>query len=152
LGAANQSNWERFVDVIGMSKLKKDSRFMTSDMRQINRKELEVILEKVFSTKNNKEWISTLLDNGIPAGPIYNMKEVWEDDHVNSRNMNIKIDHPNLKNSQNIGIVAKLKSTPGQIKTPAPLYGEHTEEILQELDYTESEISNLIQKKIAGMK
>ena len=125
---------------------------MTSDMRQINRKELEVILEKVFSTKNNKEWISTLLDNGIPAGPIYNMKEVWEDDHVNSRNMNIKIDHPNLKNSQNIGIVAKLKSTPGQIKTPAPLYGEHTEEILQELDYTESEISNLIQKKIAGMK
>jgi crotonobetainyl-CoA:carnitine CoA-transferase CaiB-like acyl-CoA transferase len=125
---------------------------MTSDMRQINRKELEVILEKVFSTKNNKEWISKLLDNGIPAGPIYNMKEVWEDDHVNSRNMNIKIDHPNLKNSQNIGIVAKLKSTPGQIKTPAPLYGEHTEEILQELDYTESEISNLIQKKIAGMK
>ena len=120
---------------------------MTSDMRQINRKELEVILEKVFSTKNNKEWISKLLDNGIPAGPIYNMKEVWEDDHVNSRNMNIKIDHPNLKNSQNIGIVAKLKSTPGQIKTPAPLYGEHTEEILQELDYTESEISNLIQKK-----
>ena len=66
--------------------------------------------------------------------------------------MNIKIDHPNLKNSQNIGIVAKLKSTPGQIKTPAPLYGEHTEEILQELDYTESEISNLIQIKIAGMK
>ena len=91
--------------------------------------ELEVILEKVFSTKNNKEWISTLLDNGIPAGPIYNMKEGWEDDHVNSRNMNIKIDNPNIKNSQNIGIVDKLKSTPGQIKTPAPLYGEHTEEI-----------------------
>ncbi len=66
--------------------------------------------------------------------------------------MNVKIDHPNLKGSQNIGIVAKLKSTPGQIKTPAPLYGEHTEEILEEINYTQSEISNLIKKKVAGMK
>ena len=152
LGAANQPNWERFVDVIGMSKLKEDKKFKTSDMRQINRKDLEAILEKVFSTKNSEEWISILLDNGIPAGPIYNMKEVWEDEQVKNRNMNVKIDHPNLKGSQNIGVIAKLQSTPGKIKKPAPLYGEHTEEILKELNYTESEISDLIKNKIAGMK
>ena len=83
---------------------------------------------------------------------IINMKEVWEDEQVKNRNMNVKIDHPNLKGSQNIGVIAKLQSTPGKIKKPAPLYGEHTEEILKELNYTESEISDLIKNKIAGMK
>lgn len=152
LGAANQSNWERFVDVIGMSKLKIDKRFINSEKRQINRKELEEILEKIFSTKDSEEWISLLLGNGIPAGPIFNMKQIWEDDHIKSRNMNVKIDHPELKDSQNIGVIVKLHSTPGQIKRPAPLYGEHTEEILYKLNYSELEINGFIKNNVAGMR
>ena len=80
------------------------------------------------------------------------MKQIWEDDHIKSRNMNVKIDHPELKDSQNIGVIVKLHSTPGQIKRPAPLYGEHTEEILYKLNYSELEINGFIKNNVAGMR
>ena len=151
IGAANQSNWERLVESIGLDELKQDSRFDTSEKRQLNQKELEIILEKIFITKSSKEWIDYLLTNSIPSGPILNMKEVWNDPHLKSRNMDVKLDHPAQKSIQNIGVAVKLHSTPGKIKTPAPLYGEHTKDILLELNFSKSEIEDLIQNNIAGM-
>ena len=114
-------------------------------------KELEIILEKIFITKSSKEWIDCLLTNSIPSGPILNMKEAWNDPHLKSRNMDVKLDHPAQKSIQNIGVAVKLHSTPGKIKTPAPLYGEHTKDILLELNFSKSEIEDLIQNNIAGM-
>ena len=151
IGAANQSNWDRLVESIGLDELKQDNRFDTSEKRQLNQKELEIILEKIFITKSSKEWIDYLLTNSIPAGPILNMKEVWNDPHLKSRNMDVKLDHPAQKSIQNIGVAVKLHSTPGKIKTPAPLYGEHTKDILLELNFSKSEIEDLIQNNIAGM-
>ena len=151
IGAANQSNWDRLVESIGLDELKQDNRFDTSEKRQLNQKELEIILEKIFVTKSSKEWIDYLLTNSIPSGPILNMKEVWNDPHLKSRNMDVKLDHPAQKSIQNIGVAVKLHSTPGKIKTPAPLYGEHTKDILLELNFSKSEIEDLIQNNIAGM-
>ena len=79
------------------------------------------------------------------------MKEVWEDEQVKYRKMDVKLDHPKQKNSRNIGVAVKLSKTPGKIKTPAPLYGEHSVKILKELSYSEDEIKNLINLNISGM-
>ena len=93
-----------------------------------------------------------LIENSIPSGPIYNMKEVWEDEQVKYRKMDVKLDHPKQKNSRNIGVAVKLSKTPGKIKTPAPLYGEHSSKILNELGYSEDEIINLLNSNISGMR
>ena len=105
-----------------------------------------------FITKSSKEWISILIENSIPSGPIYNMEEVWNDEQVRHRNMDVKLDHPKQKNSRNIGVAVKLSKTPGEIKTPAPLYGEHSKKILKELGYSIDEIRNLIDSNICGMQ
>ena len=152
IGAANQSNWERLLNVLGLENLNKDPEFSDSKNRQINRKKLEKILEKIFITKSSKEWIKMLIESSIPSGPIYNMKEVWEDEQVKYRKMDVKLDHPKQKNSRNIGVAVKLSKTPGKIKTPAPLYGEHSSKILKELGYSEDEIKNLINSNISGMR
>ena len=152
IGAANQSNWERLLNVLGLENLNKDPEFSDSKSRQVNRKKLEKILEKIFITKSSKEWISVLIESSIPSGPIYNMKEVWEDEQVKFRKMEVKLDHPKQKNSRNIGVAVKLNKTPGKIKTPAPLYGEHSKDILKELGYSDEEINNLIKSNISGMK
>ena len=151
IGAANQSNWERLLNVLGLENLNKDPDFSDSKSRQVNRKKLEKILEKIFITKSSKEWIKILIESSIPSGPIYNMKEVWEDEQVKYRKMDVKLDHPKQKNSRNIGVAVKLSKTPGKIKTPAPLYGEHSVKILKELSYSEDEIKNLINLNISGM-
>ena len=151
IGAANQSNWERLLNVLGLENLNKDPDFSDSKSRQVNRKKLEKILEKIFITKSSKEWIKILIESSIPSGPIYNMKEVWEDEQVKYRKMDVKLDHPKQKNSRNIGVAVKLSKTPGKIKTPAPLYGEHSSKILKELGYSEDEIKNLINSNISGM-
>ena len=152
IGAANQSNWERLLNVLGLENLSKDPDFSDSKSRQVNRKKLEKILEKIFITKSSKEWIKMLIESSIPSGPIYNMKEVWEDEQVKYRKMDVKLDHPKQKKSRNIGVAVKLSKTPGKIKTPAPLYGEHSSKILKELGYSEDEIKNLIKSNISGMK
>ena len=152
VGAANQSNWERLLNVLGLENLNKDPEFSDSKSRQVNRKKLEKILEKIFITKSSKEWIKILIENSIPSGPIYNMKEVWEDEQVKFRKMEVKLDHPKQKNSRNIGVAVKLSKTPGKIKSPAPLYGEHSKSILRELGYSDDEINNIIKSNISGMK
>ena len=152
IGAANQSNWERLLNVLGLENLNKDPEFSDSKNRQLNRKKLEKILEKIFITKSSKEWINMLIENSIPSGPIYNMKEVWEDEQVKYRKMDVKLDHPKQKNNRNIGVAVKLSKTPGKIKTPAPLYGEHSSKILKELGYSEDEIINLLNSNISGMR
>lgn len=152
IGAANQSNWERLLTVLNLENLKDDPEFIDSKSRQINRKKLENILEVIFITKSSKEWIGILIKNSIPSGPIYNMKEVWDDEQVKSRNMDVRIDHPKQKNSRNIGVAVKLGRTPGKIKSPAPLYGEHSKKILKELGYSEEKISDLAEKNISGMR
>ena len=152
IGAANQSNWERLLNVLGLENLNEDPEFSDSKSRQVNRKKLEKKLEKIFISKSSKEWISMLIENSIPSGPIYNMKQVWEDEQVKFRKMEVKLDHPKQKNSRNIGVAVKLSKTPGKIKTPAPLYGEHSKDILKELGYSDEEIDNLIKSNISGMK
>lgn len=152
IGAANQSNWERLLNVLGLENLNKAPEFSDSKNRQLNRKKLEKILEKIFITKSSKEWINMLIENSIPSGPIYNMKEVWEDEQVKYRKMDVKLDHPKQKNNRNIGVAVKLSKTPGKIKTPAPLYGEHSSKILKELGYSEDEIINLVNSNISGMR
>ena len=152
IGAANQSNWERLLTVLNLENLKDDPEFIDSKSRQINRKKLENILEVIFITKSSKEWIGILIKNSIPSGPIYNMKEVWDDEQVKSRNMDVRIDHPKQKNSRNIGVAVKLGRTPGKIKSPAPLYGEHSKKILKELGYSEEKISDFVKKNISGMR
>ena len=89
------------------------------------------------------DWINILEKAGVPAGPIFNMKDVWNNEQVKSRNMDVLLDHPTAGTIHNIGIATKLSETPGVIHSPAPLLGQHTSEILKQLGYKKSEIEEL---------
>ena len=73
-----------------------------------------------------------------------NISEVWNDPQVEARNMKVTLDHPTAGKITNIGLAAKLYSTPGRITKPAPLLGEHTREILVDAGYSKKNIEDLI--------
>ena len=76
-----------------------------------------------------------MLKAGVPASPVNDVGRMTKDDQVIARNMIVEQQHPTAGKLRVIGVPVKLSETPGGVETPAPLLGEHTEEILAKLGY-----------------
>ncbi len=144
IGAPNQSNWERLAQAIGRDNLLDDERYADNAGRLLNRESLEQDLEETFGTRTTADWCEVLDAAGVPAGPIYNMGQVWEDEQVQARGMDVTLEHPKVGSIRNIGLAAKLYGSPGRIHSPAPLMGQHTREVLEESGFNKTEIEGLI--------
>lgn len=144
IGAPNQSNWERFANAIKRTDLVTRNEFKDNACRLINRESLEVELELTLTTKNSSEWLEVLEKCGVPAGPILNVSEVWNDPQIQARDMEVTLKHPTAGKIKNIGLAAKLYSTPGRITKPAPLLGQHTREVLMNAGYSKKNIEALV--------
>ena len=152
IGAPNQSNFERFASALGRVDLIQREEFSDNANRLINRKSLEVELEKSLLAKTSEEWLELMEEAGVPAGPIFNVSEVWADEQVQSRDMEISLEHPTAGAVRNIGLAAKLYGTPGRITMPAPVLGQHTREVLLDTGYDADEVNALIESGAALAK
>jgi CoA:oxalate CoA-transferase len=125
--------WGTFCRLIQRENLVADARFQTNSCRTNNQKQLKAILDEVFPTKSVDEWIEILDGAGIPCGPINTVDRAITDPQVQAREMIVEIEHPVAGRLKMPGVPIKLSETPGGIERPAPLLGQHTEEILYEL-------------------
>ncbi|MGD1923234.1 MAG: CaiB/BaiF CoA transferase family protein [Paracoccaceae bacterium] len=135
IGAANQRNWERLVDLIGAPELAKDPRFAHNTQRMENRLELEGVLNGIFSQRPSAEWLALLEDGGFPAGPVLSIAEMHADPQAQARDMVPKQAHPTSGDVQCIGLPVKFTATPGSVRGPAPTLGQHTAEVLAEYGF-----------------
>ncbi len=133
LGASQQNLWVKACQVLDCMPLTDDPRFLTKADRVANNKALVVLLQERFSTGTSQEWFEKLDAVGVPAGPVQYHDEVFHDPHVMAREMVVEVDHPAAGRHRTLGTPIKLSDTPGSIRRPAPMLGEHTEEILTEL-------------------
>jgi crotonobetainyl-CoA:carnitine CoA-transferase CaiB-like acyl-CoA transferase len=143
MGANNQKLWLRLCELLGRQDLLQDPRFSTISLRLANRAALETELERDFRRQTKDHWVSTLLEAGIPAGPILTYPEAFGSEHAKARNMRMEIDHPVEGKVPNIGFPVKLSGTPQQVRRHPPLLGEHNEEVLAELGIGASERAEL---------
>jgi len=139
IGANNDRLWARLCEVLDRPDLKADPSYKTNADRLANRAALAHDLEATFVTRSRDEWVSLLLDAGIPAGPISDYAEVFGSEQAKTRQMKMTIAHPIEGAIPNIGFPVKLKGTPQQIRRPPPLLGEHNDEIFAELGITDAE-------------
>ena len=144
IGAANQKNWERLVEILGRPELGSDPRFVTNDKRMANRPALEAALNKVFETKTTDAWLAILEEGGFPAGPVLSIGEMHEDPQALAREMIVATDHPVAGRVNTLGLPVKFSATPGGIARPAPVLGQHSREVLAELGFSEREIARMI--------
>ena len=132
IGAATQPNWERLTRVIGRPDLAEDPRFVTNVDRMANRSGLEEALNSVFGTRTTDDWLQILEAGGFPAGPVLSISEMHADPQAIARNMVPVTDHPIAGAVQAIGLPVKFSDTPGAVRGPAPMLGQHTAEVLAE--------------------
>lgn len=146
VGAANQSNWERLVDIAGAPALKDDPRFRTNADRMANLDELSDVLGIVFRKHSTREWLERLEAGGVPAGPILSVGEMHDDPQARARDMVVEVEHPVAGSVRTIGQPVKFSHTPGGVRRAAPCLGQHTVEVLREAGYTDAEIETLVRE------
>jgi crotonobetainyl-CoA:carnitine CoA-transferase CaiB-like acyl-CoA transferase len=143
VGAANQANWVRLVEVIEAPELLRDERFSENADRMEHTDELSDVLKGYFKRRTSSDWLGRFAKAGLPAGPIYDIKQVLEDQQTEARDMLIAVPHKTLGMTKVIGTPVKFSRTPGRIQRGAPVLGEHTREILVEMGFSEPEIEKL---------
>lgn len=144
VGAANDGNWKRLLAVLQADDLAADPRFATNAGRMENLQEMAGRLEAIFRQRTSAEWLAALDKAGVPAGPVLTVQQMAEDPQVKARNMIIETQHAVAGCTRALGLPVKFSTTPANVRYPAPVYGQHTREVLREAGFSEADIEVMI--------
>jgi crotonobetainyl-CoA:carnitine CoA-transferase CaiB-like acyl-CoA transferase len=143
VGAANQGNWLRLLEALGAPELRDDPRFSTNADRMRNLAALTAALTPLFQRRSSAEWLRRLQEAGVPAGPVLEVSQVHADAQALAREMIVETVHPTAGRVKAIGLPIKFSDTPGGVRRAAPLFGQHTREVLREHGFSDTEIDQL---------
>jgi len=146
LAVGNDSQFRRFCDMAGCPEVAADPRFATNRGRVENRVALYALLPDYTKRRTAKEWVDGLSALGVPAGPVNDLQQVFEDPQVREREMQVSVPCPDSPDGalKLIGNPIKLSGTPVTYRRPPPAMGEHSAEVLGEvLGLGEDEVRNL---------
>jgi len=138
----NEPTWERLVSALSRKELQ-DPEFSTNIKRVENRQRLIPIIEEIFRSMSRDEWLRILLQADVPSGPVNDMEELFSDPAIMERKMLLEVDHPTLGKIKQIGSAMRFSEADFRIRYHPPLLGEHTEEVLQSLGFSEHQIAKL---------
>jgi crotonobetainyl-CoA:carnitine CoA-transferase CaiB-like acyl-CoA transferase len=136
LGAANQATWLRLVELLERPQLAEDPRFAESSGRIQNRIVLAETLAPEFRKRSSAEWLEALERAKIPAGPVLDVLQMQSDPQTLARGMVVETEHSKLGAVKTIGAPVKFSDTPGGVRRGAPVYGEHTREVMREYGFS----------------
>lgn len=135
---------KRVADVLGLD----DPRFSPdydpfSEESARRGEELVAEAESLFRERTVDEWLATFDGAGVPAGPVRYLEEMPDDEQVAANGLVAELDHPLAGRVRMVGPMLGMSETPLKARSASPALGEHTDEILQAMGYSETEIAAL---------
>ena len=137
-----QQMWHPLLRAMGRADLVGDPRYESADARWERRNEVNALVEAWTSTRSKHEVMKILAGAGVPCGACLDTGEVLADPHLRAREMIVEVEHPGRGRYVTVGNPIKLSASPTAVG-PSPLLGQHRDEILRELGYTDAEIKEL---------
>ena len=134
IAAATQSQWENLCRLLDLDHLVQQSEFIDNEARSSNREQLRKIFNSRLCSRSAIEWTTILMENGVPAGPVFDLQQLFEDPHVAAMGLVELVDHPQLGEIKQLSNPLRLESIGSKtVRSPPPLLGQHTDGILKEL-------------------
>jgi crotonobetainyl-CoA:carnitine CoA-transferase CaiB-like acyl-CoA transferase len=148
IGVGGDGQWRALCTALERPDLGKSPEYVSLELRFRNRPKLTPLLAEIFKTKRSAEWLDKLEAEGVPAGPIYKLNEVFADPQVRHLGIAAPLHHPTRGDVRVVGQPVTLSRTPASIVSSLPEPGAHTDEILHDIGYSDLEIENFYAKKI----
>lgn len=145
VGAANQGNWLRYLEVIGAPELNDDPRFSSNAARMENLDALVEILNGYMAQDTTENWLARMERASLPAGPVNDILQMHEDPQALARDMILEVDHSTAGKVKTLGHPVKFSRTPAKVAMAAPVLGQHTRAVLEEAGYNAGQIDALIE-------
>jgi crotonobetainyl-CoA:carnitine CoA-transferase CaiB-like acyl-CoA transferase len=151
LAVGSNALWRAFCPIIGAPELTDDPRFATNAARVANRATLVPLLQEIFLRRTYAEWEAVLRPAGVPVGAINGLDRVVDHPQVKARGVLRESGHPVARSAPVIAPYFRMSATPGGVRSPAPLLGQHTDEVLSErLGLGAEELARLRARGILG--
>ncbi len=132
VAVGNDGQFRHFVSAGGEAHLADNPLYINNPLRVENRKSLISLLETMTRRKTKAEWISLLEAASVPCGPINNFEEVFDNEQVKARGIQINVPHPTAGNMKLVASPMRLSDTPVEVRMAPPTLGQHTNEILED--------------------
>ena len=126
----------------------RDSKTPDQHINENKYEELYQGAKNIIKSNTTDYWLNKFDEVGVPAGPVKFVQELLEDDQILENEMLIELEHKSAGKVKMISPLLKMSNTTLNPKTPSPMLGEHTDEILGELGYSDEKISELKNKRI----
>jgi len=144
IATANDRLFQKLAQAMGRDDLPQDARFNTNPLRKENYSKLKPIIIEWTKKHTTAEVVDILDQAKVPVAPIMSIQQLVEHPQIKAREMLVETDHPIVGKFLIPGFPIKLSATPGSVRDPAPLLGEHTDEVLKTiLKLSNEEIAEL---------
>ncbi|MDP6873161.1 MAG: CoA transferase [Alphaproteobacteria bacterium] len=130
---ARNEDFRRFADFCGRPEWKDDERFATGGARSINKDAMRAVVAEAMVEKSTEDWLSFLVENDIPHGPVLSIHEAFDSAQARALGMTVEMTASDGTEMKVPRFPWRFNRTPAQVRRPPPSVGEHTEEILAEV-------------------
>lgn len=144
IAPSNDIIYARLLKALGREDLSTDPRFDSSDKRIADREAIRAEIEPIFLKAGANEWIRRLNEAGVPAGPVLEVAEMFDDPQVRHREMVINVPHEGRGDVRMLGFPIKIEPEGCTLRLPAPELGAHSAEVMGELGYDAERIEKLM--------